>query len=325
MRKRRADILLIVALFAAAATALLFGGPAASPSQVLRAVAGGGPPEVLTIVTAVRLPRVALALVVGACLALAGAALQSLLANPLADPFLLGISGGGAAAATAAVAVLPVAAFALVPAVAMAGAALATGLVWWMARGPFGPSPTRMILAGVAVNAASSAAILLVLAMAPSPRLPGVLAITMGSFASAEPAALAWLAPYMALPAGVLLFHARDLGLLAVGEEWAASLGVELKPVRRAIFLSAAALCGGAVAFAGVIGFVGLVTPHLCRLVWGHDPRRLLPRVALMGATLTALGDLVAHRLLSPVELPVGVVTAVLGVPFFVALLRRSP
>jgi len=250
---------------------------------------------------------------------------QLLLANPLADPFLLGISGGGAAAATAAVAVLPVAAFALVPAVAMAGAALATGLVWWMARGPFGPSPTRMLLAGVAVNAASSAAILLVLVMMPSPRLPGALAITMGSFASAEPAALAWLTPYMALPAGVLLFHARDLGLLAVGEEWAASLGVELKSVRRAIFLSAAALCGGAVAFAGVIGFVGLVTPHLCRLVWGHDPRRLLPRVALMGATLTALGDLVAHRLLSPAELPVGVVTAVLGVPFFVALLRRSP
>jgi iron complex transport system permease protein len=134
-----------------------------------------------------------------------------------------------------------------------------------------------------------------------------------------------WLAPYLVVPAAVLLLHARDLGLLALGEESAVALGVELAAVRRRVFLAAAALCGGAVAFAGVIGFVGLATPHLCRLVWGHDPRRLLPRVAIAGAALTALGDLVARRALSPAELPVGVVTALLGVPFFVALLRRAP
>lgn len=325
MRRGPADALLVAVVLVSCALALLCGGPAAPPSRVLQVLTGNAPDEVATIVTAVRLPRMALALAVGASLALAGAALQNLLANALADPFLLGISGGGAAAATAAVALLPVAAFALAPAFAVAGAALATGLVWWMARGPFGPSPTRMILAGVAVNAASSAVILLVLATIPSPRLPGALAITMGSFAAAEPASLLWLAPYLALPVGVLLRHSRELGLLAVGEEWAASLGVELASTRRAIFLAAAALCGGAVAFAGVIGFVGLVTPHLGRLIWGHDPRRLLPRVALLGGALTVLGDFAAHRLLAPVELPVGVVTAVLGVPFFVALLRRSP
>jgi len=322
--KRGADLALVAVLLAAAAAALVFGGPAATPGEALAVLSGGGSPEVRTIVLGLRLPRLGLALVVGASLALAGAALQALLSNPLADPFLLGISGGGAAAATAAYVLLPAAALGGVPAAAMAGAAAATGLVWWMARGPLGPSPTRMILAGVAVNAAASAAILTMLALAPSPRLPGVIAVTMGSLASASAGQVAWLAPYVLVPAFVLLLHGRDLGLLATGEESAAALGVEVATVRRRVFMAAAALCGGAVAFAGVIGFVGLVTPHLCRLVWGGSTRRLLPRAALAGAALTVLGDLLARRALSPAELPVGVVTALLGVPFFVALLRRS-
>ena len=322
--RRTADLTLVVVLLLAAVAALVFGGPAATPGETLAALSGGGAPEVRTIVFGLRLPRLALALVVGASLALAGAALQALLSNPLADPFLLGISGGGAAAATVAYVALPAAALAVVPAAAMAGAAAATVLVWWLARGPLGPSPTRMILAGVAVNAATSAAILTMLALAPSPRLPGVIAVTMGSFAAASAGQVAWLAPYVLVPAFVLLLHGRDLGLLATGEESAAALGVEVAIVRRRVFLAAAALCGGAVAFAGVIGFVGLVTPHLCRLLWGGNTRRLLPRAAIAGAALTALGDLVARRALAPAELPVGVVTALLGVPFFVALLRRS-
>ena len=323
--KRAADLALVVVLLAAAVTALVFGGPAAPPGKALAVLSGGGTPEVRTIVFGLRMPRLALALFVGASLALAGAALQALLSNPLADPFLLGISGGGAAAATAAYVVLPAAALGVVPAAAMAGAAASTGLVWWMAHGPLGPSSTRMILAGVAVNAAPSAAILTMLALAPSPRLPGVIAVTMGSLASASAGQVAWLAPYVVVPTFVLLLHGRDLGLLATGEESAAALGVEVATVRRRVFLAAAALSGGAVAFAGVIGFVGLVTPHLCRLVWGANTRRLLPRAALAGAALTVLGDLLAHRVLSPTELPVGVVTALLGVPFFVVLLRRAP
>jgi len=323
--RRGADLVLVAVLLAACVAALLAGGTALPAGDALAALAGHGAPESRTIVFGVRLPRLALGLAVGAALALAGAALQALLANPLADPFLLGISGGGAAAATAAFAALPAAALGLVPAAAMAGAALATGLVWWMAHGPLGPSPTRMILAGVAVNAAASAVILTILSLVPSPRLPGALAVTMGSLASASVGAVAWLSPYVVVPAFVLLLHGRDLGLLATGEESAAGLGVEVAMVRRRVFLASAALCGGAVAFAGVIGFVGLVVPHLCRLVWGHGTRRLLPRAAAAGAALMALGDLAAHRALGPVELPVGVVTAVLGVPFFVALLRRSP
>ncbi|MGD1148031.1 MAG: iron ABC transporter permease [Thermoanaerobaculaceae bacterium] len=323
--RRTADAVLIAVLLAATAAALLEGGPALSAREALSALAGAGSPEARTIVFGLRLPRLALGLAVGTALALAGTALQALLSNPLADPFLLGISGGGAAAATAAFAVLPASALGLVPAAAMAGSALATGLVWWMARGPLGPSSTRMILAGVAVNAAASAVILTILSLAPSPRLPGALAVTMGSLASASAPAVAWLTPYVLIPAFVLLLHGRDLGLLATGEESAAGLGVEVATVRRRVFLAAAALCGGAVAFAGVIGFVGLVVPHLCRLAWGHGTRRLLPRAAVAGAALMVLGDLVAHRILAPVELPVGVVTAVLGVPFFVALLRRSP
>jgi iron complex transport system permease protein len=322
--RRVADLALIAVLLLAAAGALLLATSTVSPGEAMAALVGHGSASVRTIVLGLRLPRLGLGLAVGAALALAGAALQALLGNPLADPFLLGISGGGAAAATAAFAVLPAIALGLVPAAALAGAVAATALVWWMAAGPLGPSPTRMILAGVAVNAAASAAILIILSLAPSPRLPGVLAVMMGSLASASGPSVAWLAPYVLVPALVLIHHGRDLGLLATGEESAAALGVEVTTVRRRVFLAAAALSGGAVAFAGVIGFVGLVTPHLCRLVWGSEPRRLLPRAALAGAALTVLGDLVARRLLAPVELPVGVVTAVLGVPFFVALLRRA-
>jgi iron complex transport system permease protein len=322
--RRWPDLALAAVAAGVVAAAALLPGPATRWEDVAAWLAGGGDATVGTIVLQVRLPRVALAFGVGAALALAGSALQSLLANPLADPFLLGISGGGAAAATAAFALLPAVALGLVPAVAMAGALAATAAVWWMARGPLGPSPTRMILAGVAVNAAASAVILAILALAPSPRLAGALAITMGSFSAASPNAALWLLPYLAAPALLLLLHGRDLGLLATGEESAASLGVEVATVRRRVFLAAAALAGGAVAFAGIIGFVGLVTPHLCRLVWGHRPRGLLPRAALAGGALTVLGDLLARRALAPAELPVGVVTAVIGVPFFIALLRRA-
>jgi iron complex transport system permease protein len=322
--KRVADVGLVVILCAAIAASLLLSGPALTPGEAGAALLGHGPTGATTIVFQIRLPRTLLALVVGAALATAGAALQALLANPLADPFLLGISGGGAAAATAAFALIPVAFLGLVPAAAMVGAWAATGLVWWMARGPLGPSATRMILAGVAVNAAASAVILAILATAPTPRLPGALAVTMGSFSSATPAAVAWLAPYVLIPFAVLLYHGRDLGLLSVGEESAAALGVDLDTTRRRVFLASAALCGGAVAFAGVIGFVGLVVPHLCRLVWGYHPRRLFLRAAAAGAALTVSGDILARQLIPGAELPVGVITALVGVPFFVALLRRS-
>lgn len=321
---RLADLVLVGILLLTGAAALLYG-PALGSGHALEALLGQGSPEASTVVFQLRLPRLVLAMAVGAALALAGLALQSLLANPLAEPFLLGISGGGAAASTLAFVFLPAALLPLVPAAAVAGSALATALVWWMARGPLGPSPTRMILAGVAVNAAASAAILFLLAAAPSPRLPGALAITMGSFAAATPAAVTWLLPYLAPPVLVLLYHGRDLGLLATGEESATTLGVDVGAVRRRVFLAAAALSGGAVALAGIVGFVGLVTPHLCRFLWGHRVRSLLPRVATAGATLCAAGDLLARHLLSPTELPVGVITAVLGVPFFVALLRRAP
>ena len=325
MRRSIADVVLLGILAAAVVGGLVVAGPATSAMDVVEVLGGGGDLISRTVVFQVRLPRVLLAMAVGAALAMAGAALQALLANPLADPFLLGISGGGAAAATSAFILLPVASLGLVPLAAMCGAAGATGLVWWLARGPLGPSTTRMILAGVAVNAAASAVILTLLTLAPSQRLPGALAVTMGSLASASLSQVMALTPYLIIPGVILLAAGRDLDLLAAGEESAASLGVELVDVRRRVFLAAAALCGGAVAFAGVIGFVGLVVPHVARLIWGNDTRRLFPRVALLGAALTVLGDLVARRLLAPAELPVGVITAVLGVPFFVALLRRTP
>ena len=276
------------------------------------------------IVLHTRIPRVLLAAVVGAALSVAGAGLQGLLANPLADPHLLGVSGG-AAVVGAAVLVLgvdPVSPW--VPFAAFLGALATASMVVLVARTGGRTTPHALLLTGVVTNALAAALIMLVNALASYRQAQGVLFWMMGALSTQSYGLVAVAGGYVSVGAVVLLRYAPALNLLAAGEESAASLGVEVEHVRRMVFVAAALLVGAAVSVSGMISFVGLIVPHVLRLLLGPDLRLLLPASCLGGAIFLVWADTLARTALGPVELPVGVVTALLGGPFFLMLLRRS-
>jgi iron complex transport system permease protein len=275
------------------------------------------------LLASLRFPRVALAAIVGACLALAGAALQALLKNPLADPFLLGTSGG--AATGAALAALAGLSPLLSPAAAFAGAVLASFGVAAMARRRGRLDLQRLLLAGLIANAFFSALLLLVFSVASGEAARTMLFWMMGSLSDATPGKAAALLPYGAAAGAAILFSASRLNLFAVGEENAAALGVDTEKSKRIVFLAASLLTGAAVAFAGVIGFVGLLVPHGARALAGNDQRVLLPVSAIGGAALLVAADALARSAFAPAELPIGAVTAALGAPLFAWLLLRNP
>jgi iron complex transport system permease protein len=266
---------------------------------------------------------VVLAALVGACLALAGAALQALLKNPLADPFLLGTSGG--AAAGAAVAALAGASPLLSPAAAFAGAAASSAGVAALARRGGRLDLQRLLLVGLIANAFFSAVLLGAFSVASGEAVRNMLFWMMGSLASASGRKTASLLPYAALGTAVLLASSSRLDLFAVGEENAAALGVDVEKTKRLVFLAASLLTGAAVAFAGVIGFVGLLVPHAVRLASGNRQRLLLPLSAVSGAALLVAADALGRAALAPAELPIGAVTAAVGAPVFAWLLLRNP
>ena len=311
-------VLLAVSLALAAAI-----GPV--PVSVRRAFgAGGAETADRAIIVQTRVPRVLLAGVVGAALAASGAGFQGLLANPLADPHVLGVSGG-AAVAGAAVLVLgfdPVSP--LVPLAAFTGALVTAAIVVLVARTGGRTTPHALLLTGAVTNALAAALIMLVNAIASYRQAQGVLFWIMGALSSQSYGLVAVAGAYAAVGATVLARHATALNLLAAGEEGAASLGVDVERVRRAVFVAAALLVGAAVSVSGMIGFVGLIVPHLLRLVLGPDLRLLIPASFLGGAVFLVWADTLARTALGPAELPVGVVTALLGGPFFLFLLRRS-
>jgi iron complex transport system permease protein len=275
------------------------------------------------MLAALRAPRVLLAALVGGSLAMAGAALQSLLKNPLADPFLLGTSGGAAAAA--ALAALAGASPLVSPAAAFMGAAAASVGVAALARRGGRLDLQRLLLAGLIANAFFSALLLAVFSIASGEAARTMLFWMMGSLADATPGKVAALAPYVLAGALVLGAMASRLNLFAVGEENAAALGVDAERTKRVVFLAASLLTGAAVAFAGVIGFVGLLVPHAVRAVAGNDQRLLLPVSGIAGAALVMAADALSRAALSPAELPIGAVTAALGAPLFAWLLLRTP
>jgi iron complex transport system permease protein len=274
------------------------------------------------MIAALRAPRVALAALVGACLALSGAAMQALLKNPLADPFLLGTSGG--AAAGAALAAFAGASPLLAPGAAFAGAALSAMAVAALARRNGRLDLNRLLLAGLIANAFFSALLLAVFSIASLEAARSMLFWMMGSLADATAGRVSALLPYAVLAAAVLLPASARLNLFAVGEDNAAALGVDTERTKAAVFLAASMLTGAAVAFAGIIGFVGLLVPHAVRAVAGNDQRVLLPASALAGAGLLAAADGVSRAALAPSELPIGAVTAALGAPLFAWLLLRQ-
>ena len=319
---RRASVLGVSALVLAAAC--LLGLSAGGVKLDWTALSSGGPAgDTARVLAQLRAPRVALAALVGACLALAGAALQALLKNPLADPFLLGTSGG--AAAGAALAALFGASPLLSPGAAFAGAALSAVGVAALARRGGRLDLHRLLLAGLIANAFFSAMLLLVFAIASGETARSMLFWMMGSLADATPARIAGLSPYALAGGIVLVAFASRLNLFAVGEDNAAALGVDTEAAKRVVFLAASLLTGAAVAFAGVIGFVGLLVPHAVRAAAGNDQRTLLPASALAGAALLVVADAVSRVAVAPGELPIGAVTALVGAPVFAWLLLRQP
>lgn len=276
------------------------------------------------IVLYARLPRVLLAAVVGAALAGSGAVLQGLLGNALADPHLLGVSAGAAVAGAIAIVAGADPVSMVVPWCAFAGALATVTFVYAVARAHGRASPHAILLVGVVCNALAAAVIMLVNAVASYTQAQGVLFWIMGSLSTQSYLLVALAALYVGGGAVLLGRHAHALNLLATGEEGAAALGVEVERVRRAVFVFASLLVGAAVSMSGMINFVGLIVPHLLRLVVGPDQRVLLPASLLGGAVFLVWADAAARTMLAPAELPVGVVTALLGGPFFLFLLRRS-
>lgn len=292
------------------------------PGEVLRALAGRGDPLTVTVVRELRLPRVALAALVGAGLAMSGTALQATLRNPLAEPYLLGVSGGAAVGAVLAV-VAGLAGAAVLPIAAFVGAVAAVVVALLVARAAGGRADGRILLmAGVIVGAFANAAIMIVLANAPADAIRNATWWMMGSVGGAEWNGVRALAVYVAIGGGVLWANALDVDALMLGDEPAAALGVRVERTTRLVYLVSALLAAATVSAAGLIGFVGLVVPHLARATGLRTQRPLLAAAALIGAALVVAADVVARIAMPPAELPLGAVTALIGVPFFLTRLR---
>jgi iron complex transport system permease protein len=280
-----------------------------------------------SIILEVRLPRTISGVLVGAALSLAGAVLQALLRNPLADPFVLGISSGAAVGAVLAILVGLGSTFLgsyAVPGAAFGGALLTLLLVYSIAR-IGGRVPTQtLLLSGVIVSSFFSAIIMFLISATSNEKIYNVTFWLMGSLEYLASQSLGVMFLYLLVGGGVLFALARDLNLLALGEETASELGVEVERVKKIAFVFASLITGAVVSVSGLIGFVGLVVPHLVRMIWGPDHRFLLPASALMGGILLVVADTVARTIVAPSEVPVGVVTAMGGAPFFVYLLRKK-
>lgn len=314
---------MLLAAAAVMALGLLFGSSSLGPGDILAALQAPGSPSG-QILLQLRLPRVVLAFAVGAGLGLTGAVLQALVRNPLADPYLLGLSGGAGLGAVGAIALAVTNPWG-VPIAAFAGALAAVFLVYRISLIEGRRlDPRVLLLSGVVVGAFAGALMAAIIALSPAQELRSAWLWLMGGFGAASWQALGIFLAYAVLPVAILLASARQLDLLVLGEETAQYLGADVERVKRVVYFAASLLTAAAVAVAGVIGFVGLVVPHAIRLLVGPLHARLLPLVAVASGAFLVLADLVARVVVRPLEVPVGIVTAAVGVPLFVLLLRRS-
>jgi iron complex transport system permease protein len=311
---------------AAVLLAVRFGPVEIGTGRTLSALLGAGTPDDRRIVVDLRLPRALLGLLVGGGLAIAGATFQALLRNPLAEPYILGISGGAALGAISVIALgfgagaawgLPVASF--------AGALLAILLVFRVAAAADRALDVRvLLLAGVVVGAFFTAGVAFILSLSQAETVRTAMHWMMGSLALADWSDVAVTSAYTLPAAAVLLALSRPLNALSIGEETASYLGTDVERVKRIGFAVASLITAAGVAIAGIIGFVGLIVPHGVRLLVGSDHRVVLPLSFLAGATFLTLADILARTVHQPTEIPIGVVTAFVGVPLFLVLLRRS-
>jgi iron complex transport system permease protein len=313
-------LLLFVFTLGAIALAITTGSVHISHQELWQVLSGGGEPLHRTVVLELRLPRALSAFAAGGLLAVAGALMQVLLRNPLADPYVLGLSGGAAVGAL--MAMLSGLSAAVVSGSAFIGAMVSAVTVFGLAHGTGSWTPTRLLLTGVVIASGWGAAITFILAVSPSDQLPGMLYWLMGDLAYARSP---WPALcVLAIISVVMLPLGRSLNVLARGQMQASALGVAVKPLEWTIYIAASLLTAFAVTTAGSIGFVGLIVPHMLRLVLGNDQRLILPAAALAGGALITLADTLARTLIAPEQLPVGVITALIGVPSFLYLLHRS-
>ncbi|KIF82363.1 FecCD family ABC transporter permease [Noviherbaspirillum autotrophicum] len=329
MTMRRAKLILaMLALFACVSIlfACIVGSVATSiPESVaaLGEILRGQSSSLASTLLELRLGRALSAFVTGATLSLAGVMMQALLRNPLADPYVLGVSGGAAVGALGAM--LMFGAVWAVDAAAFAGAIAVALLLFLLARrdlrgGGEGSAP-MLLLTGVIVSAGCAALVTLMLSIAPENRLRGMVFWLIGDLSATQPRLLPWLIWLVAL--GYALRMARAINVVALYAEAAATLGIRVDLLRKGLFLCAALLTASAVSSAGSIGFVGLIVPHACRFAWGSDHRLLLPAATLAGGSFLVLADTLARTVAAPQQLPVGVITALIGVPVFLLQLHH--
>lgn len=292
---------------------------------LLRKVAGADEPlpvEYQMIVFNIRLPRILLGVLVGASLSVAGAGFQALLRNPLADPYVLGVSSGAALGAILSL-VIGGGPSVATPLAAFVGAVAAIAMVYFLGRRGGQLDSYTLLLAGIITASFLSALILFLMTTLSGRDLRGMAFWLMGDLSSSSPVAVGWLFLLMVIAVGAIYTTAADLNLLLSGEQEALHLGVDVPRVKLVVYLSASLLTGLAVAVSGAIGFVGLLVPHLIRLLFGSDYRVLIPTTALGGAIIIVLADALARTMVAPTELPVGAMTAMAGAPVFLYLLRR--
>jgi iron complex transport system permease protein len=314
---------LLVTIALACVAAIAFGSTPLPLSRALAALVGVGDAGDAVVVWQIRLPRALAALLTGMALGLAGAAMQGLLRNPLADPGVLGVSAGASLAATTVLYFGLATAWAwAVPVAAIAGALATTAvLASFAARAG---SVVTLILIGVGVSSLAGALMSLLMNLAPNPfSLADLVNWMLGTVANRSFAELGLAAPFLALGAGVLLLARRGLSALTLGEEAASAVGLDLGKARLAIITGTGLLVGGAVSLAGAVGFVGLVAPHLVRPLVGHDPARTLLPAALLGGLVLLVADLLVRVAPTDSELKLGVVAALIGAPVFIAIAAR--
>jgi len=335
-RRRAYAILgLLIALGGVAAFATTFGSvqiPFLTICHVLFSqlplvdIAPTWPSTTETIILEIRLPRVILAGLVGAALAIAGATYQGLFRNPLADPYLIGVAQGAALGAVIGF-LLPFnwygMGFGIIPLLAFTGALISVAIVYNLARVGKTLPVTTLILAGVALGALWGS-IVSYLIITSGEKMHGIIFWLMGSFSLSEWSEVRVVLPYVVVGVAIILLYARSLNIMHLDEEQAQQLGVNTERLKLILLAAATLITAAAVCFVGTIGFVGIIIPHAVRLVWGPDYRFLLPLSVLTGAIFLILADLVARTALAPTEIPVGVVTAICGAPFFLYLLRRK-
>jgi len=299
---------------------LLIGSVDISTKQMLHALWVQDDSLVSSVVLDLRLPRTVVGFMVGAMLALAGALMQVLLRNPLAEPYVLGVSGGASAAVL--IAMLSGLGGFWISGSAFAGALVSMVLVFGLAHGKGDWSPARLLLTGIVIAAGWGALISLILSITQGTQLRGMLFWLMGDLSYAQYTHWALIVLIVCLVASLMI--SRNLNILARGELQAATLGVSPKEIRYLVYFLSSLLAATAVTLAGNIGFVGLIVPHAIRLMVGSDHRILLPAAFLLGGCLVMLADCLARTVIAPQQLPVGVLTAIIGIPVFLVLLRRQ-